>query len=66
VALAEYEQALTRTPARLRSYYGAAKAAEKTGDAAKAKTYYQKIVAMCPEDSGRPEVKEAKTVLAKN
>jgi tetratricopeptide (TPR) repeat protein len=66
VALVEYEQALTRTPARLRSYYGAAKAAEKTGDAAKAKSYYQKIVAMCPEESDRPEVKDAKTVLAKN
>jgi hypothetical protein len=66
VALAEYEQALTRTPARLRSYYGAAKAAEKTGDAAKAKSYYQKIVAMCSEDSDRPGVKEAKAVLAKN
>ena len=65
-ALAEYEQALTRTPARLRSYYGAAKAAEKTGEAAKAESYYQRIVAMCAEDSDRPEVKEAKAVLAKN
>ncbi len=55
-----------RTPARLRSYYGAAKAAEKTGEAATAKTYYQKIVAMCAEDSDRPEVKEAKAVLATN
>jgi tetratricopeptide (TPR) repeat protein len=66
VALAAYEQALIRTPARLRSYYGAAKAAERAGDAAKAKSYFQKIVAMCAEDSDRPEVKEAKTVLATN
>lgn len=63
-ALAEYEQALTRTPARLRSYYGAAKAAEQTGDKAKAKNYYQKIVAMCPEAGDRPEVKEATTAVA--
>ena len=65
-ALAEYEQTLARTPARLRSYYGAAKAAEQTGDVAKAKSYYQKIVAMCPEGRDRPEVKEATLALAKN
>ena len=65
-ALAEYEQALTRTPARLRSYYGAAKAAEQTGDVVMAKRYYQKIAAMCPEGRDRPEVKEATLALVKN
>jgi tetratricopeptide (TPR) repeat protein len=38
-ALIEYEQTLTRTPARLRSYYGAAKAAEQAGEITKTKTY---------------------------
>jgi tetratricopeptide (TPR) repeat protein len=65
-ALAEYEQALTRTPARLRSYYGAAKAAEQTGDVVMAKRYYQKITAMCPEGRDRPEVKEATLARVKN
>ena len=65
-ALVEYEQALTRTPARLRSYHGAAKAAEQSGDMAKAKTYYLKIVTMCPEGGDRPDVKDAMLALAKN
>jgi Tfp pilus assembly protein PilF len=64
-ALTEYEQALTRTPARLRSYYGAAKAARQAGDPAKAKSYYQKIAAMCPGGLDRSEVNEATAALAK-
>ena len=65
-ALAEYEQGLTRTPARLRSYYGAAKAAGQVGDQAKASGYYQKIAAMCPEGLDRPEVKEATVALGQH
>ena len=66
-ALAAYEKALTRTPARVRSYYGAAQAAEKAGDTAKAKSYYQKLVAMCADaDTARPEIEKARSVLAKN
>jgi tetratricopeptide (TPR) repeat protein len=65
-AFVEYEQTLTRTPARLRSYFGAAKAAELIGDPAKARSYYQRIVAMCPLGDARPAVKEASAALAKN
>jgi hypothetical protein len=65
-AFVEYEQALTRTPARLRSYFGAAKAAEQSGDPAKARNYFQKIAAMCPQGADRPEVKEANAMLARN
>jgi uncharacterized protein HemY len=50
----------------LRSYYGAAKAAERIGDRANAINYYQKITSMCPEGRERPEVKEATLALAKN
>jgi tetratricopeptide (TPR) repeat protein len=65
-ALAEYENALTRTPARVRSYYGAAKAAAQMGDAVKAKIYYRKLVAMCREaDTERPELKEARAALTR-
>ncbi len=66
-ALTAYEASLKRAPARLRSFYGAAKALDKIGDAAKAKAYYEKIVVMCSEaDTERAELKEAKAVAAKN
>ena len=64
-ALAEYELALTRTPARLRSYYGAPKAAEQIGDTTKTILYHQKTVALCPETSHRPEVRETQTAIAR-
>jgi len=65
-ALVAYEKALTRTPARFRAYYGAAKAAGQMGDATKAKNYYRKLVAMCVgADTERPELKEARIALTK-
>jgi tetratricopeptide (TPR) repeat protein len=63
-ALAEYEKALTRTPARFRSYFGAAKAASQTGDTVRAKRYYRKLVAMCLlSDGERPELAEARGAI---
>ncbi|HEY6072030.1 MAG TPA: hypothetical protein VIV15_01235, partial [Anaerolineales bacterium] len=65
-ALGAYEAALTRTPARLRSYHGAAIAAEKIGDAAKAKSYYRKIAAMCrAADTARAELRDAQAALVR-
>jgi L-asparaginase/Glu-tRNA(Gln) amidotransferase subunit D len=43
-AMKAYEQTLATDPNRLRSVYGAAKAAASMGDAAAAKSYYQKLV----------------------
>lgn len=43
-ALAAYEQALERSPNRLNGLYGAGRAAEQTGDAAKARRYYTALV----------------------
>jgi tetratricopeptide (TPR) repeat protein len=43
-ALKAYEQTLATDPNRLRSVYGAAKAAASAGDVAAAKTYYQQLV----------------------
>jgi hypothetical protein len=45
---------------------GAAKAAEKIGDTAKAREYYSKVVALAQgADMGRPEVVAARALVAK-
>jgi tetratricopeptide (TPR) repeat protein len=62
-ALAAYETSLLKAPARFRSYWGAAQAAEKLGDIAKAKSYYGKLVAM-GMDGARPELAQARVKLA--
>jgi tetratricopeptide (TPR) repeat protein len=63
-ALSEYEQSLTKDPNRFRGVYGAAKAAERAGDAAKAKAYYQELAALGRNaDGDRPELAEAKAYL---
>jgi hypothetical protein len=63
-ALSAYELSLTTEPNRLRSIYGAAKAADRSGDAVKAKAYYQQLAALGSHaDTERPELLEAKTYL---
>jgi hypothetical protein len=53
---------MKKEPNRFLAIYGAAKAAEATKQAAKAKTYYKQIVEMC-RDAGteRPELQQART-----
>jgi Tfp pilus assembly protein PilF len=66
-ALAAFEATLTKEPNRLGATVGAARAAEKSGDAAKARQYYAKAVALTEgADASRPEVAEARAVMAKN
>ena len=65
-ALKEFEASFKAAPNRLRGFYGAAKAAERVGDQKKAKTYYEKLVALCKQADGqRPELAEAQAFLAK-
>ena len=45
-ALKEFETSLRNNPNRYRSFAGAAKAAERTGDRAQVKSYYEKLVAL--------------------
>ena len=45
-ALAAFEATLNKEPNRLGATIGAAKAAEKSGDAAKARQYYAEVVAL--------------------
>jgi tetratricopeptide (TPR) repeat protein len=58
-ALAAYEAVFTKEPNRLATYVGAAKAATKLGDTAKAKQYTAKVLSLTKDaDTQRPEVME--------
>ncbi|MFO1162286.1 MAG: hypothetical protein U1E60_25835 [Reyranellaceae bacterium] len=66
-ALVAFEVTLKKEPNRLGAYVGAAKAAEKSGDQAKAKQYFAKVVAIADgADETRTEIAEARVYLAKN
>jgi hypothetical protein len=65
-ALAEYEASLENAPMRLRSFYGAAKAAEALGDATKASAYFARLARLTSRaDGDRAEVAEAKRAQAR-
>jgi len=65
-ALVEFEASAGREPNRLNGLLGAARAAELSGDAAKARTLYGRAVALCDRaDTERAELRHAKAVLAK-
>ncbi len=66
-ALHQYEVSLQAAPNRFNGLYGAARAARLSGDREKAKMYVGKLVELARQaDGDRPELKEAKTLLAKN
>ena len=57
---------MKKEPNRLGAYVGAAKAAEKAGDNAKAEEYYKKVVSIAGDaDKSRTEVSEARAFLTK-
>jgi tetratricopeptide (TPR) repeat protein len=65
-ALKEFETSHRVEPNRFRGLYGAARAAELSGDPEKARTYYAGLMALCEKaDTERPELKEAKVFLAR-
>ncbi|MFL5237979.1 MAG: hypothetical protein ACJ8EL_10320, partial [Rhizomicrobium sp.] len=65
-ALAAFEATLRKEPNRLGAYVGAAKAAEKSGDSAKAQDYYSQVVAIADAaDNTRTEIAEARAFLTK-
>jgi tetratricopeptide (TPR) repeat protein len=65
-ALRQFEASLQNAPNRLRSFYGAAKAAERAGEPQKARAFYEQLVALCSQaDTERPQLMEAKAFLAK-
>lgn len=63
-ALAEYRSDLASSPNRLNGLYGAARSARLSGDAAAAKSYYEKVIALCGKaDGAREQVAEARAFL---
>ncbi|MGY4474487.1 tetratricopeptide repeat protein [Bradyrhizobium sp. USDA 3364] len=66
-ALAAFEATLKKEPNRLGAYVGAAAAAQKAGDVAKARDYYGKVIATASEaDMTRAEVADARAFLEKH
>jgi len=64
-ALKEFEASLLVSPNRFHGLYGAAKAAELSGDREKARTFYAKLTALGERSDGqRPELQAAKVFLA--
>jgi hypothetical protein len=64
-ALKEFESSLIVSPNRFNGLYGAAKAAELSGDREKAATLYAKLMALGERSDGkRPELQAARVFLA--
>ncbi len=65
-ALKEFQRSQVREPNRFRGLSGAARAAAQSGEMAKAKTYYEKLVVLSQNaDTEGPETREAKAYLSK-
>jgi hypothetical protein len=64
-ALAEYKIVLKNAPNRFDALLGAGRAAQASGDADGAQAFYAKLTEVCPAGADRPELAEAKTVLAR-
>ncbi len=62
-ALKEYEASQRREPHRFRGYAGAAAAAAKAGDRARATRYYTMLVEQSGASSSRPELQRAREYL---
>jgi tetratricopeptide (TPR) repeat protein len=66
-ALAAFEATLRKEPNRFNATVGAAQAADKLGDKAKATAYYEKLLALAAgSDTDRPVLAAAKQYVAKN
>ena len=65
-ALAAFESTQVKEPNRYHGFAGAAQAAERLGDKAKAKANYEKLVALVGDANDRPEIVAARRFLASN
>jgi hypothetical protein len=67
-ALREFEAVLVKEPNRLRATLGAAQAAERSGKAAQARTYYTKVVELTQQADTplRPEMLHARQIVSRN
>jgi hypothetical protein len=65
-ALSEFEAVLRKEPNRLRATAGAAMAAERSGDTAKARLYHSKVLELTEgADGQRPEIVQARRFLGR-
>lgn len=62
-ALKHFEMSQTREPDRFRGLYGAGQAAARSGDAAKARRYFARLVEIAGQGERRPELVEARKFL---
>ena len=63
-ALKEFETSLHNNPNRYRSFSGAARAADQTGDRARARSYYEKLVTLAGNGyTARPDLIAARQYL---
>ena len=63
-ALAEYRADLASSPNRLNGLYGAARAARLSGDSVAAKSYYEKLLAVCGKcDGAKEQISEARAFV---
>ena len=66
-ALPQYEAAIAKEPNRFRGLYGAALAAERSGDRARARVHYEKLASVTKGvQSTRPELARLRQQLASN
>src|SRR2546422_5118069 len=65
-ALKEFEASHVREPERFRGSYGAGEAAAQSGDTAKAKRYFTRLVELAGQGAARPELAQARAFLAAN
>jgi Tetratricopeptide repeat len=64
-ALPQYEASIAKEPNRFRGLYGAGLAAERAGDLARARGYFEKLVAIsAPSNGTRTELTYARQVLS--
>jgi tetratricopeptide (TPR) repeat protein len=62
-ALAAFEASAVRDPNRFRGYYGAALAAQRSGDMTKARAYFAKLSALAAKGDPRPELEKARVAM---
>jgi tetratricopeptide (TPR) repeat protein len=63
-ALAEYRMVLKNSPNRFDALFGAARAAQASGDSSSAQSFFAKLAEISAPGADRPELAEAKTYLA--
>jgi tetratricopeptide (TPR) repeat protein len=63
-ALAEFKTDIKNSPNRFDALLGAARAAQASGDASVAQSFYAQLASICLPGADRPELAEAKTYLA--